>query len=314
MPDAPARPLRVMPDPRSRPWAGTRLGPPEASIGELWLAGGASVVADGPDHGRTLDALARERGAAFVGSRGLPLGRGGFPLLAKLIDAAAWLSIQVHPDDAAALRLEGPPGIGKTESWLVLEAGPEAAVLLGPAPGVGPEDLRDAVGTADLPQRLLRVPVRAGDRVGVPAGTLHAVGPDLLVYEVQQPSDITYRAWDWGRTDRTIHLDQTRAVMDATAAGTVEGDVRDAPDGVAAASPFYVVHHVAPAAGGVSTRATDDTSPHVITVLEGEVEVIAAGGSMALGRWGTAVLAANAGGYRLEAGATPARVLVASVP
>ena len=196
-------PLLMAPDLRVRPWAGARLAPAAASIGEAWLAGPASRVLDGPLVGRSLDELAAELGTDLVGSRGLVHGRGGFPVLVKLIDAAEWLSVQVHPDDAQALELEGPPGIGKAEAWLVLDASPGAALLLGPRPDVEPARVIAALGTAALPDLLGRVEVAPGDRVDVPAGPRHPHGPGGLGFEIQQPSDITYRAGGWGAPIKT---------------------------------------------------------------------------------------------------------------
>ena len=219
MTDLRTTPLRMAPDLRVRPWAGARLAAADRHIGEAWLAGPASRVAGGAADGRTLDELAAAMGTDLVGSRGLIHGRGGFPVLVKLIDAAEWLSIQVHPNDAQALAIEGEPGIGKSESWLVLDAGADAAILLGPAADVSPERVLAAIGTADLPDVLARVDVVPGDRIDVPAGTLHAIGPGVFVYEIQQPCDITYRCWDWGRTDRTVHTDKSRLVTDAAAFG-----------------------------------------------------------------------------------------------
>jgi mannose-6-phosphate isomerase len=267
----------------------------------------------GPADGRLLDDVCRELGAGFVGTSGARLGRGGFPLLAKLIDTAEWLSVQVHPDDTQALELEGPPGIGKAESWLVLDAGPRAELLVGRRPGVTGGEVRAAIGAPELIERLQRIRPRAGDRVAVPAGLLHALGPELLVYELQQPSDITYRAWDWGRVGRELHVEQTRRVVDADRPGLVEGPVGDVPEAVVADAPFYRATQLRIAGGSVVVRSTDGTSPHAITVLDGSVTVGAAGGEARLERWGTAVLGAAAGRYEMRA-TGPATVLVATVP
>ena len=101
--------LRPVPDLRERVWGGRRLGPPRgAPIGEAWVAGPSNVIADGPDEGRTLADIAARDGAAFVGRNAAARTGDRFPLLVKLIDPAAWLSVQVHPDDVTAVRLEGP--------------------------------------------------------------------------------------------------------------------------------------------------------------------------------------------------------------
>ena len=140
-----------------------------------------------------------------------------FPLLVKLLDPAGWLSVQVHPDDALAHRLGGPDAVGKAEAWYVIEADPDAELLVGVRPSVREADLREAMrrgaATTDL---LARQAVAAGDAVMIPPGTLHAVGPGVLLYEVQQPSDLTYRVDDWGRPatpDRPLHTAEALAAV-----------------------------------------------------------------------------------------------------
>lgn len=312
MTDPRTTPLRMAPDLRVRPWAGSRLAPASEHIGEAWLAGPASRVLDGPAAGRTLDELAAAMGVDLVGTRGLVHGRGGFPVLVKLIDADEWLSVQVHPDDAQALAIEGEPGIGKSESWLVLDAGADAAILLGPAPDATPDTVLAALGTDALPDVLARVEVAPGDRIGVPAGTLHAIGPGVFVYEIQQPCDITYRAWDWGRTDRTVHTEQSRAVTDPTARGTYHRSQHGEHAGVVASSPFFRALQVV--LGGSRTGAsTDGRSPHVVTIVDGVVELATAAGTLRLSPYDTVVLPAALGEYHLDA-AGFARAVVATVP
>lgn len=209
-------PFRVTPLPDERVWGGTRLGPPRTlPIGELWLVGPSLVVGDGPHAGRKLEDVAGELGAALVGSAAPDRPSPRFPLIVKLLDPAAWLSVQVHPNDATALRLVGPDAVGKTEAWYVLDADPGAELLLGARPGVRRADLETAMrGGAATTALLARHAVAPGDVLLVAAGTLHAVGPGLLLYELQQPSDITYRVDDWGRPasrTRPLHTKQALA-------------------------------------------------------------------------------------------------------
>ncbi|MCC6832855.1 MAG: class I mannose-6-phosphate isomerase [Thermoleophilia bacterium] len=312
MTDPRLTPLRMTPDLRVRPWAGDRLAPADQGIGEAWLAGPWSAVAEGPFSGRTLGELAAELGEPLIGTRGAIHGRGGFPVLVKLIDAAEWLSVQVHPDDAQALELEGEPGIGKAEAWLVLDAAPEAELLLGRRADADPEAVRAAIGSAGLMDLLERIAIQAGDCLDVPAGMLHAIGPGTFVYEIQQPCDITYRVWDWGRTDRTIHVEQSRRVADPALRGLRRHVPTDAPDAVVAASPFFLARQVLIGPGGTS-GATDGSSPHVVTVLDGSADLVTDHGATRLARYETVVLPAATGGYRLD-GSGPARVVVATVP
>ncbi len=217
-------PLFLEPSFHERPWGADRLADrfgydvPPGRIGECWgISGhpnGPATVRSGPHAGRTLaDVWSGDR--EFFG--GGPA-EGGFPLLAKFLDAADWLSVQVHPDDEQALELEGEPR-GKAECWYVVDAAPGAELVLGHTARDGKElaALVDAGRWDDL---LLRRPVSAGDFVHVPSGTVHAVGPGLLVYELQQSCDTTYRVWDHDRRDaegrlRELHLDKAKRVLRA---------------------------------------------------------------------------------------------------
>jgi mannose-6-phosphate isomerase len=209
--------LRPVPDLRERVWGGRRLGAPRGQpIGEAWVAGPASLVADGPDAGRTLAEVADREGAAFVGRNAWMRTGDRFPLLVKLLDPAAWLSIQVHPDDLTARQLEGPEALGKTEAWYVLDAAPDAELIVGVRGRIGEAAVRAAMAAGDgsIVPLLARFHPRAGDAVALPAGTLHAVGPGVFLYEVQQPSDLTYRCDDWGRPatpERPLHVTQALA-------------------------------------------------------------------------------------------------------
>ncbi len=122
-----------------------------------------------------------------------------FPLLIKLLDPADWLSIQVHPDDALAREIEGEGFRGKTEAWYVLDAEPGAELIAGVRTGTAAGDVHAAIRNGSLDTMLERHSVRAGDSLLVEAGLIHALGPGIFIYEVQQNSDLTYRVSDWGR-------------------------------------------------------------------------------------------------------------------
>jgi mannose-6-phosphate isomerase len=206
--------LQLSPLPVVRPWGGRRAAPrfgwaDAGAVGEWWLASchPGSVSRLSPP------AVAPDLAAFLAGpgrAEGLPA-PADFPLLVKFLDCEEALSVQVHPDDATA-RAQGLPR-GKTEAWHVLAAEPGACVWLGTAPGVSGARLIERVqaGADDDEVRSLlrRVPVRAGDTLVVRAGSVHAIGPGLLLYEVQQNSDTTWRIHDWGR-GRPVHLRQAR--------------------------------------------------------------------------------------------------------
>jgi mannose-6-phosphate isomerase len=199
-------------------WGGRRfvsgLGrdlPPGDDYAESWelvdRAADQSVVRAGPLAGTSLGQLVRERGIELFGHPAPP----AFPLLFKFLDANRVLSVQVHPDDERAARLE-PPDRGKTEAWYVIAAEPESRIYAGLREGVGREDLAAAIraGTcADVLHSFIPVP---GDCVFIPAGTVHAIGAGLLVAEIQQSSDVTYRLFDWNRigpdgVPRPLHIE-----------------------------------------------------------------------------------------------------------
>lgn len=185
---APLEPIALLPHLAPRVWGGARLGP---GVGEAWdlsvHPNGPSRVADGPWAGRTLDELA----AAHPGAFGGPIG-----LLAKRLDCAQTLSVQVHPRGRDA----------KTEAWVVLDAAPGAGVYVGFRRRVTKEEVRQAALDGTLPQLLRFVEAGAGAAIFVPSGTVHAIGAGLFLFEIQQSSDVTYRMFDWGRS-RELHLD-----------------------------------------------------------------------------------------------------------
>lgn len=202
--DALTRPTALVPRHLEKVWGGRRIEsvlgraiPPGARIGESWevwdRGGDSSVVRDGPLAGRTLADL-RGGGAPF-------------PVLFKILDATETLSVQVHPDAAAAARQSTParPVEAKTECWFVLHAEPGAKVWRGLRDGVTRESFAEALAAGRVEDCLHSFEVSAGDTIFVPAGTVHTIGAGVLLAEVQQNSDTTWRLWDWGRP-RELHV------------------------------------------------------------------------------------------------------------
>lgn len=137
---------------------------------------------------------------------------GNYPLLVKVIQADDTLSIQVHPDDDWAVKLEGEGNRGKTECWYVLDAAPDAKLVYGIKEGFSNEILAKAITENSLEQYLEFVNVKKGDFIYIPAGTVHAIGAGLRLLEVQQSCDLTYRLYDWGR-GREVHVEKGLAVI-----------------------------------------------------------------------------------------------------
>lgn len=184
--------------------------------GESWLISAVgdrlSVVAEGNDAGLTLPQLIERYGASLVGERIFHEFNGKFPLLLKIIVADEDLSVQVHPNDAAASRLEGLGAKGKTEMWYATETAPGSTILSGLRPGVTRQQYLEAEGTDTIMELLNRYDVHEDDVFFLPAGRVHAIGAGCRMIEIQQSSDITYRIYDYGRP-RELHLEKAREAI-----------------------------------------------------------------------------------------------------
>ncbi len=219
-------PLRFEPFLRPMVWGGRRLRdaldkhlPTDEAYGESWEISDhplhRSRVASGPHVGRTLRDLMETECAALLGSTGYR--HGTFPWLVKFLDCSDRLSVQVHPDEDVVQRLW--PGEGsKTEAWFVIDAAPGSRIFAGLVPGVGEARLRDALSHGAVADCLHQFEPRPGDCVFLPAGTVHAVGGGVLIAEVQQTSDATFRLFDWNRKDaqgksRTLHIEEALAAI-----------------------------------------------------------------------------------------------------
>jgi mannose-6-phosphate isomerase len=220
-------PLRFEPIYQYRLWGGRRLAdvlttplPKDGPIGEAWLLSDrddhASVVADGPLKGWTIGQLLQQSPVQMMGKLAGRFHR--FPLLLKFLDARETLSVQVHPSDQQTDLL--PAGEhGKTEAWVVLEAGNESRIYAGMKPNTTADDLRRAIADNTLADHLASFRPERGDGIFLQAGTIHTLR-DLVVFEVQENSDVTFRLYDWDRIDtktgrqRALQIDQAMACID----------------------------------------------------------------------------------------------------
>lgn len=309
--------LRLAPQYHPRVWGGQRLRPATPPIGEVWLVHEENRVLGGSQAGRTLGQIAAKHGGALLGSRAVARTGDRFPLLIKLLDTADWLSLQVHPDDAQAARLEGPGQFGKTEAWHILEAEPGARVICGVVEGTTPAALAASIRTGRLLDLACSLPVQAGDTIFMRAGTIHALGPGLLLYEVQQTSDITYRVFDWNRpaaAGRALHVEQSLAVADPTIVGRAEPCPLVGSGGSATLTACeYFALDLLCAEGGMLPLDTAGESFHALTVVEGAARVAGAGWAEELARYETLVVPAGAGAYEIQPTGR-ARLLKACVP
>jgi mannose-6-phosphate isomerase len=272
-------PLLMLPGFDPRPWGTQDLSPIypnhkfEERIGEAWLSGDDCKVANGPLKGKTLAQLSEQHQRELVGDAARDPKR--FPLLLKFLFPHEKLSVQVHPDDAQALRVGQP--WGKTECWYIAHARPGAQIALGLKPGVTVPQLEEAIHAKRAEEVLNWVNVFSGDMIYVAGGTVHTLGPGSVVVETQQQSDTTYRLYDYGRP-RELHLkDGMAAVKEKVKSGKV---VRPAPvqmDGSKnryaplIAAPYFVVDMFeAKDPLQLSTRdGSGKNSVQILTAVEG---------------------------------------------
>jgi mannose-6-phosphate isomerase len=308
-------PLQLIPEYRDYVWGGRRLRPGRLTA-EAWVIYEADRIASGPLGGRTVAEVAAEYGPALLGQRVVDRTGPRFPLLVKILDCAQWLSLQVHPDDALAAQLEGPGHFGKTEAWHVLDAGPGAQLIAGMQPGTTADALAQAIRDGTILERVQYQEVQAGDTVFMPARTIHALGPGLLIYEVQQTSDLTYRVFDWNRPatpSRVLHIDKSLAVANPAAAAPVRRApaLGDGERAVLAACPYFTLELIASITQPVVLDTGGQTF-HTLTVIEGAAEIEATGELLRLERFESAVVPAACGRYQLRP-AGGCKVLRASV-
>jgi mannose-6-phosphate isomerase len=212
-------PFLFQPILKKKVWGGRNLAdlgkplPPDVPIGESWeladlpdsIEGGRSVIANGELAGRSLREAIAAAGEQIMGGAELSA-EGGFPLLLKFLDARENLSVQVHPDRAYVER--HPEAHLKSEAWIVLKADHGSVIYKGVKPHVTAEHFARHIETGEVVDDLIAVEVAPGDCHYLPSGTCHALGAGILVAEIQTPSDTTFRVFDWGRTDRQLHVEQ----------------------------------------------------------------------------------------------------------
>ena len=316
-------PLRLKAVQKDKVWGGRNLErllgkslPAGSLIGETWEAWEECVIENGAHQGRTLQSLIDGDAEGILGAAGDKR----FPLLFKYIDAQEDLSVQVHPDDARAQSLEHQL-FGKTEAWYILDAAPNAKLILGFKREVKSEEVAAGLSNKNLVDLLSFVPVQRGDVVFVPAGTVHAIGKGIVLAEIQENSDITYRLYDWDRQDagRELHIDQSLRVF--------AGDRIEQPK-----IPSLVLHHqqfyerflVACRYFALTLSVIDHRSEElttngkfqILSVIDGMANILFGSGlasSVSAEQGQTIVLPARLGAYAISP-VTTCKVLRAFVP
>jgi mannose-6-phosphate isomerase len=229
------------------------------------------------------------------------------PLLAKLLDATDWLSVQVHPNDRQAQQLDGEPR-GKTEAWYVIAAQPGVKLVIGVHPGTTPAEIAQAIRSSSLERLLVYAEVTAGDVLYIPAGTIHALGPGILIYEIQQSSDLTYRLYDWGRLGldgkpRALHVEKSIAVANTETLPSIRhtGGSTAAEVEIVDGEYFRTVLHQLNAANDDSVDLnTGKQAFHILTCIEGALTVQHDEMLVSLGIGQTALVPAALGRYTLR--------------
>jgi mannose-6-phosphate isomerase len=289
MVNVPLDPLRFQPILRRLIWGGRRLGTvlhkpigEGSDYAESWELSDyhdqVSVVSEGALAGTTLRELVRMRGRELLGP--VPGARDQFPLLVKFIDAHEPLSVQVHPDDETGRRLANDNG--KTEAWVIIAADPGSLIYAGLKPGVGRDELSRALDSGDVERLLHRFEPKPGDSILIEAGTVHAIGAGVLLAEIQQMSDATFRVFDWNRVGadgkpRPLHIREAMESIDFDR-GPVDPIVPEAGQGPGgetrehlARSPYFALERLRldrPAIVGRTDRFT------ILMGLEGGSDLV----------------------------------------
>ena len=289
-------------------WGGMRLGSrlgkqigTEADYAESWElvdhGDDQSIVTDGPYKDWTLSQLVELKGKELLGRHA---GLKQFPLLVKFLDAHDQLSLQVHPNDEQA-RSYDPTENGKAEAWVIIDAEPTSRLYTGLKRGVNRSQLESALVVGNIEQTLHSFPVKPGDCVFIPAGTVHAIGAGILLAEIQQSSDLTFRLYDWGRlgTDgqpRTLHItdgldctDFNRGSVDPVTPRLVAGESHPVED-LVRCDDFVIRRHQT----GKPFTMEADGRFHVLMIIGGHAEFICSDERRQMGPGSTVLLPASA--------------------
>jgi mannose-6-phosphate isomerase len=305
-------PLLIEPKEVPLIWGGDALvrrfgkhGDPQTPIGESWECWDQNPIVNGDLAGRTIAQVRERFGHELVGALDPAL---IFPVLTKIIDARQSLSVQVHPGDAYAQRVEHQP-FGKTECWYILEAKPGAAIVLGWNRDTSREEYLARVKDGTLAEILRHVAVHPGDVFYLPAGTLHAIGPGIILFETQQASDLTYRIFDWNRLGpdgkpRQLHVEKAADVLDyrRSLAGALEPLTYEL-EGLArtalVADARFVVERVQ--LDGTPRALALEGMPLALLALEHPIVCAAGKSTIEIGSYSTALIPASIASIQLHA-------------
>jgi mannose-6-phosphate isomerase len=319
-------PLRFSPIVQDKLWGGNGLWktlrkgePDQTTAGEAWelsdRAGESNTVHTGLFSGKTFRQVFIEHSREILGTQWRSNGD-PFPLLYKFIAAREALSVQVHPGSGS------PLGEAKTECWFVVAAPPDASLILGVNQSLPRDQMLQLLSSPHCEQGLRREPVSPGDVVFIPAGTVHAITPGMLIYEVQQNSDTTFRLYDWGRVDahgqpRALHLRESAEVMDLRVHDKHkitplfrDGDTHH--EAWRVACPYFTIVHFGGFKAPALLRQPDRF--RVLTVISGSFALEWPGDSMAVGLGETVLLPASLAEAQLSPLAQNSEILLSFIP
>jgi len=300
-------------------WGGSALvtrfdksGDAAKKYGESWECWDTNPVLNGPLANQTIAQLRQELGADLLGPGIDPAQI--FPVLTKIITAQDSLSVQVHPDDAYAERVEHQHN-GKTECWYILDADPGAELVMGWSHDTGRREYERRVADGTLGEILQRVKVKAGDAFYIPAGRVHAIGAGIVLYETQQASDLTYRMFDWNRVGadgkpRELHIQKAADVLNyqkLPSDGSLE-ELTYAYEGFQRTALIAESHFLVERVTATETAAdmSTHTRPLIITALNEGIELSCTGGAATLWPYQTALVPAAAKSVSIQSRGGPA--------
>ena len=307
-------PLKFKPILKERIWGGTKLrnelGKPAESqnVGESWevsaVPGDVSIVSNGAYEGNSLQELITRFPQELLGNTILNRFGTEFPILIKFIDAADDLSIQVHPNDELARERHG--SFGKTEMWHVMHADPGSRLLLDFNRQVSPEEYQKHLDDNTLLELMNQEQVKAGDTFFINAGKIHAIGAGVMLAEIQQTSDLTYRVYDFDRRDaqgntRELHTEQALEAIDFSADHNFRVDYPRKQNTCNAMvdSPYFTTNFL-PLHGTIEQDLSDRDSFSIWIVVDGTVRLQTEGGGLILSKGETCLVPAAVKSLQLE--------------
>jgi mannose-6-phosphate isomerase len=274
---------------------------PTQPVAEIWTIYNHNRIRNGYLSGKTLQDLVRNFGTALLGNFYNSNSFENFPLLIKLLDSQQWLSVQVHPNDDQAVNLEGNGFNGKTEGWFILDADPGAQLIAGIKPGMDKGELATSIQNGTITSQLQYHSIHKNDYIFIPAGTIHALGPGVRVYEIQQNSDVTYRVYDWDRpasAGRPLHIEKSIAVANTASQSQLHKSLDLPYQNIFSCEYFSLdLHH---SEGQKIELDPNQDTFHALTVIQGVAEFSGPDTQFSINQYESVLVPANYPSYQLS--------------